>query len=55
MIQDAHGRVLVVEPTDKSTWEVPGGAVEADESPRRACHREIAEGLGLELVVGRLL
>lgn len=55
MIRDAHGRVLVVEPTYKSTWEIPGGAVEADESPRMACQREIAEELGLELVVGRLL
>jgi 8-oxo-dGTP diphosphatase len=45
----------VVEPTYKSTWEVPGGAVEADESPREACRRELAEELGLDISVGRLL
>ena len=55
LIRDAQGRVLVVEPTYKSTWEVPGGAAEADESPRAACQRELAEELGLEVPLGRLL
>jgi 8-oxo-dGTP pyrophosphatase MutT (NUDIX family) len=55
LILDPQGRVLVVEPTYKEAWEVPGGIVEADESPRQACAREIREELGLELVPGRLL
>jgi 8-oxo-dGTP pyrophosphatase MutT (NUDIX family) len=55
LIRDGAGRVLVVEPTYKSTWELPGGAVEADESPRQACAREVAEELGLALAIGRLL
>jgi 8-oxo-dGTP pyrophosphatase MutT (NUDIX family) len=55
LIRDGTGRVLVVEPTYKTTWELPGGSVEADESPRQACVREVAEELGLRLVVGRLL
>ncbi len=55
LIRDVHGRVLIVEPTYKEQWEVPGGAVEADESPRTACRREIAEELGVDLPVGRLL
>lgn len=55
LIRDPQGRVLVVEPTYKESWEVPGGIVEADESPRRACVREIREELGLEIVPGRLL
>lgn len=55
LIRDPQGRVLVVEPTYKDSWEVPGGVVEADESPRQACAREIREELGLELVPGRLL
>jgi len=29
--------------------------VEADEPPKAACRREVAEEIGLELVVGRLL
>ncbi|WP_257570963.1 NUDIX hydrolase [Streptomyces sp. NP160] len=54
------GGVLLVEPTYKPTWEVPGGLVEPGESPRAACRREIAEELGLApgergVRVGRLL
>ncbi len=55
LIRDPQGRVLIVEPTYKDAWEVPGGAVEANESPRAACGRELAEELGLNLTVGRLL
>lgn len=55
LIRDPLGNVLIVEPTYKDRWEVPGGAVEADESPRAACRREIKEELGLELLLGRLL
>jgi len=55
LICDTHGRVLIVEPTYKDRWEVPGGVVEADESPRAACCRELLEELGVDLSVGRLL
>ncbi|MDN5919942.1 MAG: NUDIX hydrolase [Pseudonocardia sp.] len=48
-------RVLIVNPTYKPRWELPGGAVEADESPAAAAAREIREELGLALPVGRLL
>ena len=55
LIRDAEGRVLLVEPTYKPSWEIPGGAVEADESLRAACERELREELGVDLVVGRML
>ncbi len=55
VIRDAEGRVLLVEPTYKDAWEIPGGVVEADESPRAACRRELREELGLPLEPGRLL
>ncbi|MCA1712014.1 MAG: NUDIX hydrolase [Actinobacteria bacterium] len=55
LFRDADGRVLLVEPTYKDTWELPGGAVEADESPRTACAREVEEELGLRIELGRLL
>ncbi|MDI6102397.1 NUDIX hydrolase [Actinoplanes sp. NEAU-A12] len=55
LLSDEEGRVLLVEPTYKPYWEVPGGCVEAGESPRAAAARELAEELGLSVPVGRLL
>jgi 8-oxo-dGTP diphosphatase len=48
-------RVLLVEPTYKEYWEVPGGCVEVDESPYAAAMREVKEELGLVVRPGRLL
>jgi 8-oxo-dGTP diphosphatase len=55
LLTDDRGRALIVEPTYKPYWEIPGGTVEADESPLRAARREIGEELGLSVPVGRLL
>lgn len=53
--QDDASRILLVRPTYKPTWEVPGGAVEAGESPAAAVAREVLEELGATLPIGRLL
>lgn len=53
--RDATGRVLLVRPAYKPTWEIPGGAVEAGESPAMAVAREVREELGVTLPIGRLL
>lgn len=55
VLRDGAGRVLLVEPTYKPNWEMPGGAVEAEESPMVACRREVLEELGLDRPVGRVL
>lgn len=55
LIVDENLRILLVEPTYKETWEVPGGMVELDESPREAAKRECLEELGFKVEIGRLL
>jgi 8-oxo-dGTP diphosphatase len=55
LCRDGTGRVLLVDPVYRDTWDLPGGAVEAEESPHAACRREVAEELGLDRPVGRVL
>jgi 8-oxo-dGTP diphosphatase len=52
LIRDEAGRVLVVDPTYKEGLDLPGGMVEANESPRAGALREIGEELGLTRVIG---
>ncbi|RSM55063.1 NUDIX domain-containing protein [Actinoplanes sp. ATCC 53533] len=56
LITDPSGAaVLAVKPNYRNHWNVPGGIMEAGEPPHLCCAREVAEELGLELAVGRLL
>ena len=55
LIRDEAGNLLIVKPTYRDGWLLPGGMVEPNESPKQACRREIKEEVGLELSVGRLL
>jgi 8-oxo-dGTP pyrophosphatase MutT (NUDIX family) len=55
LLTDSSGNVLLVKPTYKPPWEVPGGAVEPGESPLAACRREVREELGLDIRPARLL
>ena len=55
MIFDRSGRLLILKPTYKSGWTIPGGVMEADgETPWQACRREVREECGLDLAAGRL-
>jgi len=55
LIFDRKGRLLILKPTYKSGWTIPGGVMEADgESPWRACQREVREECGLAVSTGRL-
>jgi 8-oxo-dGTP diphosphatase len=48
---DEASRPLLVKPSYKPGWEIPGGYVNVGESPLAACRREIAEELGRPLPV----
>lgn len=47
LFRDAQDRVLLLQPSYKPNWEIPGGAGEADESPWETAAREVAEELGI--------
>jgi 8-oxo-dGTP pyrophosphatase MutT (NUDIX family) len=55
LFRDSAGRVLLVEPSYKPHWDIPGGAVEADEPPWRTVTREVREELGIDHPLGALL
>jgi 8-oxo-dGTP diphosphatase len=55
LFTDHRGHVLLVKPSYKEPWEIPGGSVEAGESPLAACVREVQEELGITCQPGRLL
>jgi len=55
LVFDQGGRLLILKPTYKSGWTIPGGVMEADgETPWEACQREVREECGIEVRGGRL-
>jgi DNA-binding transcriptional MerR regulator/ADP-ribose pyrophosphatase YjhB (NUDIX family) len=55
LFSDDVGRTLLVEPTYKTSWLLPGVVVDTNESPFSAAVRAIRHELGLPLEPGRLL
>ena len=55
LITNAEGQILLVKPTYRPEWLIPGGIIEAHESPATTCQREVQEELGLKLPIGRIL
>lgn len=55
LVRDVRGRVLLLQPSYKPNWEIPGGAGELNESPWATAVREVAEELGLSRPLGALL
>jgi ADP-ribose pyrophosphatase YjhB (NUDIX family) len=47
--------LLIVQPTYNPAWLIPGGVVEAEESPLEALHRELFTDLNLDITVTELL
>lgn len=54
LLRDGEGRILLLHPTYKSGWTLPGGMLEADETPWQGCRREVLEECGLRVQTGRL-
>ncbi len=55
LIFDGAGQLLILKPTYKTGWTIPGGVMEADgETPWDACRREVREECGIEVHGGRL-
>jgi 8-oxo-dGTP diphosphatase len=55
LIFDPTGRLLILKPTYKTGWTIPGGVMEADgETPWDACRREVREECGIDVRAGRL-
>lgn len=46
---DKEQRLLIVKPNYKDHWSIPGGMVDADESPQEACVREVLEEINLTI------
>lgn len=46
-------KVLLVQREDTAVWVLPGGGIEADESPEEAVKREVAEETGLPIQIMR--
>jgi len=56
LIFDRAGRLLILKPTYKSGWTIPGGVMEADgETPWEACRREVREECGIDVGRGQLV
>lgn len=55
LLRDQRGHVVLVNPTYKEHWDLPGGMAENNEAPRAAVVREVSEELGLSIKPGRVL
>jgi 8-oxo-dGTP diphosphatase len=56
LIFDKAGRLLVLKPSYKKGWTIPGGQIDCNgESPWEACRRETREECGLVVDHGRLI
>jgi 8-oxo-dGTP pyrophosphatase MutT (NUDIX family) len=55
LLRHPRGGFLLVKPTYKPGWDLPGGMAEANEAPHEAAIRELKEELGLTVTLHGLL
>ncbi|MFV8251119.1 NUDIX domain-containing protein [Bdellovibrio bacteriovorus] len=51
----SEDKILILKPTYKDHWLLPGGVIDLNESPREAAIREVHEELGLQVEIKQLL
>lgn len=53
VILDKEGKVLLIHRNTpkRIQWETPGGKIEEDEDPKRACEREAEEEIGVDIKI----
>lgn len=49
LIFNENDKLLILKPSYKDHWSIPGGVIDENESPRSACVREIKEEIGLDI------
>lgn len=54
VLDEATQKVLLVKRADNGRWAIPGGYMEAGESPAEAAARELLEETGLQVRIGQL-
>jgi ADP-ribose pyrophosphatase YjhB (NUDIX family) len=55
VMRDSLGRLLIVKPSYRAGWLLPGGICEHDESPATTLDREVREELGINVRITGLL
>lgn len=55
VITNTEGHVLLCHRTDREAWNLPGGRVEAGETPWQALVREVEEEVGLVVQASQLV
>ncbi|GLF97376.1 NUDIX domain-containing protein [Streptomyces yaizuensis] len=55
LVQDPAGRILLVKPTYKPGWQLPGGGAHAGEPVAEAAERELAQETSLRLRISHFL
>jgi len=55
IIFDCEKRILLVKPSYRDDWLVPGGVDELNESPLNSSLREVKEEIGIDIEIDRLV
>ncbi|MDO8618192.1 MAG: NUDIX domain-containing protein [Candidatus Uhrbacteria bacterium] len=54
IVLDQHQKVLLCHRTDQDLWNLPGGGLEAGETPWEGCIREVKEETGFDVVIEKV-